>query len=282
MTLGPLLLLLSALLHASWNALAKTSQDKESFLFLTILLSGLITIGMVLTWGQFQIPQGTAWLMAVLSGIFEGLYFLTLSKALRDSSLGQSYAIMRGGAMVLVWLFSTFFLQEHAAGIQYLGAILIFAGIVAMNYKDLAKSSLQGLFRDNTWAFLSAIFIAGYHLCYHHAMLEKADPPSLFSVAMVVSLPFLFWGVRRDPMARIQETLRRHPWIIIVTGIASTASFLIFLYGLRVSAPGFAISLRNTSIFFAVIFSYFLKESLSRAQIIGACTIGAGAFLLSF
>ncbi len=86
-------------------------------------------------------------MIGVVSGIFEGLYFLSLSKALRDSSLGQSYAIMRGGAMILVWLFSTLFLQERAAGIQYLGAILIFSGIGAMNFKDFFNSSLKKFFK---------------------------------------------------------------------------------------------------------------------------------------
>ncbi|WP_413942771.1 EamA family transporter [Bdellovibrio sp. HCB-162] len=280
MTLGPVLLLVSAFLHAAWNATAKSSQDKESFLFLTILISGLITLGIVLTFGGFQMPTASTWWVGVLSGIFEGLYFITLAKALRTSSLGQSYTIMRGGAMIVVWLISTIYLQERAGGIQYLGAALIFTGIVAMNLKDFSEN-IANFWKGNIWAYLSAIFIAGYHLCYHHALVEKADPKSLFFVAMVVSLPFLFWSLRKDPVARITHTLKTRRKAVLFTGSAATASFLIFLYGLRISAPGFAISLRNSSIFFAVVFSYFLKESLSRAQVFGACTVGIGAFLLS-
>lgn len=216
MTLGPLLLLFSALLHAAWNALAKASKDKESFLFLTILLSGLITGVFTLgTEGAIRFPSGAAFRVAVISGIFEGLYFLTLSKALRDSSLGKSYAIMRGGAMVLVWLYSTWFLGERAQGVQYLGALTILGGI------------------------------------------------------------------RRNITSRLQQTIRTHCLRVLATGGFATASFLIFLYGLRISAPGFAISLRNSSIFFAVIFSMLMKESLTRTQIAGACAIGLGALLLS-
>jgi len=280
MTLGPLLLLFSALLHASWNAIAKSAPDKESFLFSTIFLSGILTWITVLTFGVFDIPSQNAWAMAVLSGIFEGLYFLTLAKALQESSLGQSYAIMRGGAMVLVWVFSSLFLSERAATVQYVGALFIFGGIVAMNFREL-KAGGFSIWRGNLWAFLSAIFIAGYHLCYHRALVQKADPRSLFLVAMVVSLPFLFWDLRRQPWQRLAQTCRTRGVAVVITGCAATASFLIFLYGLRISAPGLAISLRNTSIFFAVVFSYFLKETLSRAQILGACTIGVGAVLLS-
>ncbi|WP_413612245.1 EamA family transporter [Bdellovibrio sp. HCB-110] len=281
MTLGPLLLLTSAFLHAAWNAVAKSSQDKESFLFLTILLSGIITLGVTLTFGGFSMPHREAWLIGILSGVFEGLYFLTLAKALRTSSLGKSYTIMRGGAMILVWLISTLFLQERAGGLQFTGAALILAGIIAMNAQDFSKNNAAADGRGNIWAYLSAIFIAGYHLCYHRALVAKAEPKSLFFIAMIVSLPFLFWGLRKDPVSRISHTVKTRGLAVMATGAAATASFLIFLYGLQVSAPGFAISLRNSSIFFAVIFSYFLKESLTRSQILGAFTVGVGAVLLS-
>lgn len=283
MTLGPLLLLTSAFLHAAWNAIAKSSQDKESFLFLTILLSGIITLGITLTFGGFSMPHEEAWFIGILSGIFEGLYFLTLAKALRSSTLGKSYAIMRGGAMILVWLISTLFLQERAGGLQFTGAALILVGIVAMNAKDFVKNNTTAAPEGgNIWSYLSALFIAGYHLCYHRALVMNAEPKSLFFIAMIVSLPFLFWGLRKDPVSRLSHTLKTKGLAVLTTGAAATASFLIFLYGLQVSAPGFAISLRNSSIFFAVIFSYFLKESLTRSQILGALTVGAGAVLLSF
>lgn len=281
MTLGPLLLLFSALLHAAWNALAKGTKDKESFLFLTILLSGLITGVFALgTEGAIRFPSGTAFQVAVVSGIFEGLYFLTLSKALRDSSLGKSYAIMRGGAMVLVWLYSTLLLGERAQGTQYLGALTILGGILIINAQDLLKNGGKSL-RKDLWSYISALFIAGYHLSYHHALMDEADPRPLFFVAMIVSLPFLLWGIRHNITSRLQQTLQQHGLRVLATGSFATASFLIFLYGLRISAPGFAISLRNSSIFFAVIFSLMMKESLTRTQIVGACAIGLGALLLS-
>lgn len=275
------MLLFSALLHAAWNALAKASKDKESFLFLTILLSGLITgVFTLASEGAIRFPSGTAFQVAVISGIFEGLYFLTLSKALHDSSLGKSYAIMRGGAMVLVWLYSTLLLGERAHGWQYLGALIILAGILAINAQDFLQNGGRSL-KNDLWSYISALFIAGYHLSYHHALMDEADPRPLFFVAMIVSLPFLLWGVRHQITSRLQQTIRQHGARVLATGSFATASFLIFLYGLKISAPGFAISLRNSSIFFAVMFSLMMKESLSRSQIAGACAIGLGALLLS-
>jgi drug/metabolite transporter (DMT)-like permease len=282
MALGTLLLLISAILHASWNALAKSSQDKEGFLFITILISGILTIGLA-----FGIDDGLHWGggvvigIGVLSGIFEGLYFITLSKALRES-LGTSYAIMRGGAMVVVWLISSLFLGEVSDLHHYIGAGIILAGIFAMTIPRDKNLQVQAKKANNMWAYLSAFFIAGYHLCYHQALIRSAHPTSLFCVAMFVSLPFLFWSLGREPKKRILATWRDHPVRVTLCGIAAMASFVIFLYGLKVSAPGYAISLRNSSIFFALVFSYFLKEKISRVQFLGALTVGVGTIVLSF
>lgn len=285
MALGTSLLLLSAVLHAAWNALAKASKDKEAFLFWTILISGVITFAMVMTVdGGFQMGSSVVIGIGILSGVFEGLYFITLGRALRESSLGQSYAIMRGGAMVFVWLISSVFLGETATWHHYLGAVTILSGILILNIPTKSQKTLSSQspsWRNNKWSYWSALFIAGYHLCYHQALVREAHPRSLFCIAMIVSLPFLFWSLGVKPFERLRTAWADQKGRAILTGLGATASFLIFLYGLQHSAPGFAISIRNSSIFFALIFSYFLKESLTRVQVIGALTVGFGTLILS-
>jgi drug/metabolite transporter (DMT)-like permease len=98
---------------------------------------------------------------------------------------------------------------------------------------------------------------------------------------MVISWPFLWFAIKGERTARVKQVIRAESMKAVAAGVAANASFVIFLYGLKVSVPGFAISLRNASIFFAVLFSFFLKESLSRLQIMGALVVGAGAVLLS-
>ncbi|MNS58107.1 EamA-like transporter family protein [compost metagenome] len=282
MALGTALLLLSAVLHAAWNAFAKSSKDKEGFLFLTILISGILTFAMVFGLdGGFHLSSSTVLGIGILSGLFEGLYFITLTRALKEGSLGKSYAIMRGGAMVIVWLISSFFLGEKAELHHYIGALIILGGIFILNFQTAAAKARVEKADNNLWAYLSAVFIAGYHLAYHQALIREAYPRSLFCVAMFVSLPFLLWNLGKAPFKRIAQTWKLQKGRVTVTGIAAMASFLIFLFGLKVSAPGFAISLRNSSIFFALVFSFFLKESLSRLQIVGALVVGAGTIILS-
>lgn len=276
---GSLLLLTSAFLHALWNALAKASKDKDSFLFLTILQSGFYPLIIAIAIGtSLTFPNNSALTVAILSGIFEGLYFLTLSQALKTTNLGTSYAIMRGGAMIWVWAFSMMFLGEIPTTLQIVGVCAILLGLLVMNIKDL---TIRNLIKENGWSIASSVFIAGYHLCYHQALIEKTDPKAIFSLAMIVSLPFLLYGIRHNTVKRLTTTIKTQGKRVLATGLFATSSFLIFLYGLQVVQPGFAISLRNSSIFFALIFSWILKESLTRAQLMGAATIGIGAVILS-
>lgn len=281
MNSSALLLLTSAFLHATWNAIAKKSRDKEVFLFLAMSVSNVIAGLMVL---QSQIFQpGDPIIYAVLAGIFEGVYLITLSKALRQTQLGRAYAIMRGGAMLVVWIVSSLFFRETASWVQVIGALLIFAGLLLLNLGpssfDSPSEKSQG--RQIPWSWICAVCIAGYHLSYHKALHHGAEPRSLFAVAMLISWPLLYFSMGKNPGARIKNVACEQWRGILGVGVFSLMSFVIFLYGLQVSAPGFAISLRNSSIFFAVLFSFFLKESLTRVQVIGACVVGFGALLLS-
>lgn len=283
MNSSALLLLASAFLHAAWNAVAKSSKDKETFLFLAMTIGNVVATVVVLHSGTFQ--PGTPLIYAILAGLFEGAYFVTLTKALKQTELGRSYAIMRGGAMLVVWIVSCLFFQETASPLQIFGALFVFAGIFFLSGTLFANRKttpdLTAVSSKIPWSWVCAVCIAGYHLSYHKALHHGGEPKSLFALSMFISWPFLIMAMGGNYLLRIKTVIKTEWWQVLTTGIASFLSFVIFLYGLQVSAPGFAISLRNSSIFFAILFSVLLKESLTRIQIFGAVIVGIGALLLS-
>ncbi len=283
MNSSALLLLVSAFLHATWNAIAKSSKDKETFLFLAMTVGNIVAGITVWNSGVFQ--PGSPLIFAIFAGLFEGAYFVTLTKALKQSELGRAYTIMRGGAMLVVWIVSCLFFQETASLLQIFGAVLIFTGIILLSAfasaSQKAKVQTQAVSKV-PWAWICAVCIAGYHLSYHKALHHGGEPKSLFALSMFISWPFLIIAMGGNYRPRIKAVLKDQWGRVFITGAASFLSFVIFLYGLQVSAPGFAISLRNSSIFFAILFSFFLRESLTRVQILGASIVGVGALLLSW
>lgn len=278
MELSTTLLLLSAFFHASWNALAKKSNDKEIMLLSMVFFSSILTlISIFMTGVSFTRLSVSTWIFTVLAGIFEGLYMVTLSRALNSAELGKVYAIMRGGAMICVWVISILFLNEVVKWIHVLGSTIVWLGIVIMSYQQQQKTK-SGL---SIWPYLSALCISGYHLSYHQALKSEVHPQILFFISMLISFFILLIFMKQNTYERFQFFIKSKWKSVILISFFSTASFLIFLYALKVAQPGYAISLRNSSIFFAIGFSYLLKEKLTPYQILGALTIGLGTIFLS-
>jgi len=270
------LLFLSAFFHAFWNGLVKLSKNKDEFIFSTILVADILIIfTAVFEWNEFSLATSQGWIYAFGAGISEGLYLLCLGRSLKQGSLGSAYAVMRGGALVVVWLISTLMLHEELKELQVLAMTLILLGFLVMGWKR------DQLSISWVWSLGAAGFIAGYHICYHLALKEGARPFSLFFVALLVSLPVLLLSTQKNIKEMLKKTWAREKFQALLSGVCCYSSFLIFLYGLQSSAPGYAISIRNSSIFFALIFSYVIREKMSRWHWIGSVLVGLGALLTS-
>jgi hypothetical protein len=92
---GPLELLASAFLHASWNAMLKRERRPQGAVL--GVLSSAIVFAAAAAWIRpgrgFPTMEGFLWTGA--AGLFEGLYFLSLAAALARASYGAVYAIAR-------------------------------------------------------------------------------------------------------------------------------------------------------------------------------------------
>lgn len=185
--------------------------------------------------------------------------------------------------MVVVWGVSLSFHLEHFHWPALVGSLIVLAGILATGIKDkpLENEKRFTLFdRELIWPIAGAVFIAGYHLCYGEAMKNGAAPNSLYLTSISFSLPFMLYMSRVNFAARARAILTRAWGKLAFAAFACAFGFVIFLYGLRQSGPGYAITLRNTSIFFAIGMSFFIKERMTRFQIIGASIVGFGAVVL--
>ena len=106
-TLGISLLLLSAVLHAVWNFLAKRAKthSKEFFLFANTI--GIALCLPVLFFTPFQslyLPHDI-FLYLIFSGLFESFYFTTLAKCYKHGDLSITYPIARTFPIIFVTLF---------------------------------------------------------------------------------------------------------------------------------------------------------------------------------
>ena len=104
---------------------------------------------------------------------------------------------------------------------------------------------------------------------------------TVFLVSMFITIPFLGFKNNFYAIRNFKSALFAQPLIIPLAGAMSAASFIIFLYGLSYTAPGAAITLRNTSVIFAQVFALLLGEKISWHQWLGAIMISGGALLIT-
>jgi drug/metabolite transporter (DMT)-like permease len=276
--MGLFLLVSSAFLHALWNSWVKAEKNKEAFLTIVIVFATLYS------WiGLWHAPLGMgpgALPRALVSGVFEGVYLILLAYTLRQASLAWAYAIMRGAAMVLVWTISVTLMGETLSWLSGVGAALIFLALWIPVFA--AKTDRQSP-RAIVSALACSVCIAGYHIFYEESLHRGIGPALLFSISLTLSLPFSLVNLhRRGGNRQMVELLRQRAVQVLIAGLVVYSSFMLFLGGLQVTAPGFAISLRNTSIFFALVLSAVMGEKVTRLQVATCTLIFLGALLMGW
>ena len=271
-----LLVLLSAFLHALWNALVKRDANPRSA-GLAILAVATAVAGVLAPFSQrVAFPTFASLRWGLAAGFFEGAYFTALGLALARGSLGPVYTVARGGAMLVTWPISVALLGEPLSWPSGLGAITVAAGLGLATVQPRDRTARAGL----GWAAVSAAAIGGYHLCYKVALTAGAEPRALFAVAVACALPINLASMGRQTWRGGVLALREHPLRILAGGATCTASFILFLQALAVTGAGAVLTLRNTSVLFAQLFALLVGERPSRRAFGGAMLVVGGAVLL--
>jgi drug/metabolite transporter (DMT)-like permease len=272
------LILASAFLHASWNALLKRQRDPEAASVAILAVAAILAAGTALWAGGAAFPAraGLAWALA--AGLCEAGYFVTLAIGLRDAPLGLVYAIARGGALVLVWPISASLLAEPVTAPSIAGALVVMLGLAILGLDASGRASAPGV----ASAALCAAFVAGYHLAYKCALSAGGDPAAVFAVALAVALPVNLGRLGPGALARVAGSLRANPLILPAAGALCSASFLILLYALARGGAGAVATLRNTSVVIALLLGWAMGERPARGQVAGIVAIALGAVLLGW
>jgi uncharacterized membrane protein len=277
------LVLLSALLHASWNALLRLEADKDRTLVAavavaTLLAATIAVVRAVLGEPPFETSLSFAWTIA--AGVAEWLYFASLAKALERGGLGPVYTISRGGAILLVWPISIALFAEALSIPSAIGSAVVFAGLALASARTGDKRRLAS--NALAWAIACATSIAGYHLAYKAALLEGGSASAVFAVALgvatAINLVRLGGHGRRVVVTLVRTRLPR----IVMMGVICGGSFLILMEALAAGGAGYVLTLRNTSVLFATGLAFAIGERPRRLEILGAACVAIGAILMAW
>jgi uncharacterized membrane protein len=150
------LVLISAFMHATWNAVVRAGSSRFMTLAMvdgTALLICLAALPLVNT------PSLQVWGYVLVSVVLNTAYRLFLIKAYETGDFGQVYPVMRGVPPVLVALFSYFLLHEQLSFHAMAGVLLICVGIISLTF---VRRMSARMFKPILMAVCAGAFIASY------------------------------------------------------------------------------------------------------------------------
>jgi drug/metabolite transporter (DMT)-like permease len=278
------LVLLSALLHALWNALLRLEAHKDRALVGAIVVASLFASAVAgVRWGLGEAPFATLPGLAftIAGGLFEAVYFATLARAMELGRLGVVYTISRGGAVLVVWPMSIALFAELATATSIAGSVVVLAGLALCGLGAGRGREGPSQRAAVIWAALCAVSIAGYHLSYKAALREAVNPSACFALSLGVSALINVIRLGRAGRGELAALVRvRWPRIAFM-GVICGGSFLILMEALAIGGSGYVLTLRNTSVLFAAGMAFAIGEKPARLELLGAALVAAGAALMA-
>ena len=260
-----------ALLHAAWNTLVKSSQDKELDTYAVAAGSGLLALFAL---PFLALPASASWPWLAASSAVHILYFLFLAGAYRHGELSYVYPIMRGGGPMIVAASGALVFAEILRPGEWIGVVLICGSILA-----LASGTHDR--RATLFAGANAAVIGAYTLIDAQGARASGAAVSyaLWFFAVMAAVILAIGGARRG--AALPRYLARHWPRALAGGACSVGSYAIALWAMTLAPVALVAALRETSVIFAAVLAVLvLKEKLTRRRLVATGAVLAGLVLL--
>jgi drug/metabolite transporter (DMT)-like permease len=266
----------SAVLHASWNALAHGIRDRlVGFSLIGLAYTGACA-AVVLATG---LPAPAAWPWIVASAAVHVLYQLALMGSYQLGQFSQVYPLARGTSPWLVAVVSMTLLDQHLPATELAGVLVVSAGLISLVFLGgrPGRADLPAL----AAAFGTGVMIATY------TVLDGVGVHTT-SVLSYAGWMFLLQGPAIPLLAlarrgrRLAAALRPSLLLGLAGGLISLLAYGLVLWAQTRGALAPIAALRETSIIIAALIgAVFLHERLGRGRAVAGAVVVAGIVLLN-
>jgi drug/metabolite transporter (DMT)-like permease len=268
--------LLAAVTHAAWNAIAHGIRDR--LVAFTLVGGGGAICGAAIA-GFAPLPAADAWPYLAASVGIHMAYMYLLMKSFTLGDFGQVYPIARGVAPMVVTLLAAVFVGEVPDALQTSGVVVASAG--------LGGAALWGMRgRRKDWPAVGAAVGTGLTIAVYtvvDGVGVRASGTALGYVAWLllvqgVLLVCCALAVRRAALpAQLRPVAARG----LLGGALSVSAYGLVLWAQTRGDLAPIAALRETSIIAgAVIGAVFFKERLGRPRVVAALVVVAGIGLM--
>ncbi len=280
------LVLISAAMHAVWNTYYKRAEDKQAFPLFKSLFSWGFLVAAGLPAMLMSPPSGPeVYPRAALSGLCYAFYFIFMSAAFEAGDLSLVYPISRGVGPALTVLGGVLILGEKLTPVGLMGVGLIVLAVVvisAFNGHGAGRGG-ESPFAACAYATGVGVTIAVYGV--NDAVgVTLAHPLTylMFGVgtSLLILIPVL---VRRCGRERLVQSWKREWRLYAACAVMDTASYVLYLFALRLAPTGYVTPTRSLSVVFAALMgATVLKETRGTLRVAAATVVAAGVMLVGF
>nr|WP_202487390.1 EamA family transporter [Streptomyces sp. SID8354] len=271
--------LLAAVTHAGWNALAHGIRDQ--LLAFTLVGGGGAICGAALA-GFTPLPAAGAWPYLLVSAVLHVVYQTLLMQSFRLGDFGQMYPIARGTAPLVVTVLAAVFVHEVPDGWVLAGVALASAGLVGMALWGIRGSGSRPHWPAIAAAVATGLSIASYTTVDGLGVRASGTPLGYIAWLMILeglAIPAYALATRRG---RLAAELRPLALRGLAGGVLSVFAYGLVLWA-QTRAPLAPIAaLRESSIIVgAAIGALFFKERFGfpRVAAAGVMVVGIGLML---
>ena len=270
------LVLVAALLHATWNTLIKFSGER---LLVIACMDSVALLFVVLAVGFVSLPPLELWPWLVASALFELLYRYLLIQAYRVGDLGLVYPLMRGLSPLVVLVLTLVFAGEVLSTQQILGILLIPFGMVCLLWQGGGGDRLP-------WSMLPVVLLIGLCIgCYTfldgQALRRWSHPLDyLVWLTLISAWPFPLLALVRKRAAF--SLFWRTQWQLgLSVGLCVLLSYALVLWAMQLGSIAEAAALREVSVILVVLFGMrYLKEPFGRPRLIACGLVLIGMLVM--
>jgi drug/metabolite transporter (DMT)-like permease len=285
------LVLVAALLHASWNIAAKKAGGGAAFMLMGTAMVGVLWAPLalwvgwqdLLAWGWRQ------WAFVWATTLVHLAYYSTLLRGYRESDLTVVYPVARGTGPLITVAAAVLLLGEPITGAGLAGALAVCGGVfVLAGGPRLWLAAHDPARRERVraglrWGALTGVLIAGYTVLDGYAVkVMLLSPIVLDWLTNLLRIPFLLPGQWRDRagFASAWKTQWRYA---LIGAVIAPVGYVMVLYAVRMAPLSHVAPAREVSMLFAALLGgRLLGEGDRGLRLAGAGCIAAGVVALAW
>jgi uncharacterized membrane protein len=292
------LVLLAAVLHASWNIVAKHAGGDQRFILLTSLMNCVVWLPAGLWFGWDEVPRWglVEWGAVAASAVVHLLYFNALLTGYRVADLTVVYPLARGSGPLLTAAVAVTLLGERlttlgAAGVMGVcaGVFLIAGGpslIWSVRRSAHDEAARQRVRAGVRWGLLTGAMIAGYSVIDGYAIKVLVIGPVIFEymcnlLRLPLQLPTLLrhWHGDAGGLAAVWRTQWKHALVVATLG---PLAYMLVLFALQLAPLSHVAPAREVSMLVAALLGGRLLGEKDRGlRLLGAGCIAGGVMALA-